>query len=360
MFTNAPVKFILFAMNFGQSDSSLEALQSIPKVELHRHLECSLRLSTFVEIAGDLGLEIPDSLDKVRDEFLVTKPMTDLESVLRKFTRTQAVLSSKEILSRITYEAIEDAVEEGIKILELRWAPTFITQGHPNLNFETVIQGIRLGAELARHLPIAVGFISIIQRILPVPEASRVVDFTLEHKDFFVGLDLADNEEGSDPRLFQKAFDKARSQGLRITVHAGEANFPEASLNVKNAIEVLGAERIGHGVQIAKDPFVTNLVRSKAIPLELCVTSNWLTQAVPSIEAHPIRQLMQAGVPVTINSDDPGIFDSNLLNEYRILSRVHGFTKAEFDHCNDIAAQASFLPLIKKQKYWPRPIHSLR
>jgi adenosine deaminase len=358
------VKFILFAMNFGQSNSSgnssHEALQSIPKVELHRHLECSLRLSTFIELAKDLGLEVPDTIDKVKEEFLVTSPMRDLEAVLKKFLRTQAVLNSKEILTRITFEAIEDAVTEGIKILELRWAPTFIAQGHPNLNFDTILDGIRKGAEMAKDLPIAVGFISIIQRILPVSEADKVVDFTIANKDFFIGLDLADNEEGFQPQIFKKAFDKARSQGLNITVHAGESKIPEASLNVKNAIEILGAQRIGHGVQIANDPFVMNLVRTKAIPLELCVTSNWLTQAVPSLTAHPIKNLLQAGVPVTINSDDPGIFDSNLVHEYKILSQFYGFQTADFDRCNDIAAQASFIPLLKKQKYWPRPIHSLR
>lgn len=339
---------------------NLEALRAIPKVELHRHLECSLRLSTFKELAKDLGLEVPADEARLKDEFLVTSPMRDLDSVLKKFLRTQAVLHSEEILARITFEAIEDAVKEGIKILELRWAPTFIAQGHPSLSFDRIIRGIRKGADMASHLPIAVGFISIIQRILPVTEGERVVDFTLENKDFFVGLDLADNEIGFDPLLFQKAFERARKGGLRITVHAGEALFPEASLNVKNSIEILGAERIGHGVQIANDPFVMNLVRNQFIPLELCLTSNWLTQAVPSLTAHPIKNLLQAGVPVTINTDDPGVFDTDLVKEYKLLAQFYGFTEPDFNRCNDIAAQASFLPLIKRQKYWPRPIHTLR
>jgi len=339
---------------------NLEALRAIPKVELHRHLECSLRLSTFKELARDMGLEIPPDEATLKDEFLVTSPMRDLEAVLKKFVRTQAVLHSEEILTRITFEAIEDAVQEGIKILELRWSPTFIAEGHDQLNFDRIVRAIRKGAAMAAHLPIAVGFILIIQRTRPTAEAEKVVDFTLEHKDFFVGLDLADNEQGSDPRLFQKAFDKARNGGLHITVHAGEAVMPEASLNVKNAIEILGAERIGHGVQIAHDPFVMNLVRTKGIPLELCLTSNWLTQAVPSLTAHPIKNLLQAGVLVTINTDDPGIFDTNMVKEYQLLSQFYGFTEADFDRCNDVAAQASFLPLMKRQKFWPRPIHSLR
>jgi adenosine deaminase len=351
-------------MNFGQLNStprlSHEALQSIPKVELHRHLECSMRLPTFLELAEEMGLEIPNTLEEIKEEFLVTQPMRDLQSVLKKFMRTQAVLSSEEILSRITFEAIEDAVAEGIKILELRWAPTFIAEGHPHLNFDRIIQAVRRGADMAAHLPIAVGFISIIQRTLPVEQAERVVDFTLDHKDFFMALDLADNEEGFDPRPFQKPFDRARNAGLHITVHAGEALIPQAAENVKTSIEVLGAERIGHGVQIAKDPRIVDLVRQKAIPLELCVTSNWLTQAVPSLTAHPVRQLLDAGVPVTINTDDPGVFDTNMIREYEILSQHYRFTESDFHRCNDIAAQASFIPLLKKQKHWPRPIHSLR
>ncbi len=269
-------------------------------------------------------------------------------------------MSSEEILARVTYEVIEDAVEEGIKILELRWAPTFIEEGHPNLNFDKIIRGIRKGVEMAKDLPIAVGMICIIQRTLPLKMAENVYAFAKENKDFFLGLDLADNEVGFDPKPFQKIFSQAKADGFGITIHAGEALIPEASLNVKNSIDYLGATRIGHGVQIHSDPFVIGLVKKMAIPLELCITSNWLTQAIPSITEHPIRQLMNAGVPVTINSDDPGVFGIDLVSEYELLARLYQFTENDFSKCNDIAAQASFIPILKRQKFWPRPIHSLR
>lgn len=335
-------------------------LQSIPKVELHRHLDCSMRLETMIEISKDLKMPLPQDLEGIKDLFLVRAPMLDLDSVLRKFLNAQAVLHSEEVLTRLTFEAIEDAVNEGIKILELRFAPSFIIEGHPNLTFEKVLDAIKKGAALAQHLPIAVGFICIIQRTLPISVANQIVDLTIENKDFFVGLDLADNEVGFDPLLFQDCFWRAREAGIKITVHAGEALIPQASLNVKNAIEILGAQRIGHGLQIATDPFVTQLVKKQAIPLELCLTSNWLTQAIPEISAHPIKKLMESDVPVTINSDDPGIFGIDLVHEYELLETIYGFTETEFQRCNDIAAQASFLPLLKKQKYWPRPIHLLR
>jgi adenosine deaminase len=339
---------------------SREFLRNLPKVELHRHLECSMRLSTLTELATDLGMDVPQTDSGLHNQFLVLEPMRDLESVLQKFLRTQKVLESEEILARITYEAIEDAVNDGIKILELRFAPTFITDGHPNLNFEKVLRGIRKGVEHAKELPIAVGFISIIQRILSTEIAERVLDFTLENKDFFMALDLADNEQGFDPLNFAKIFSRARENGLGITVHAGEADFPGSAINVKNSIEVLGAQRIGHGLQIYKDPDVMTLLKRKGIPLELCLTSNWLTQATESLETHPVRKLMEAGVPVTLNTDDPGIFGIDLTHEYGLWHRIHEFTKDEFDLCNDLAAASSFIPLIKKQKYWPRPIHKLR
>jgi len=330
-----------------------------PKVELHRHLEGAVRLSTLVELAPEVGLEVPQDPDEVREHFLITSPMQDLGSVLNKFLASQKVLASEEIIARITFEAIEDAVKEDIRILELRFAPTFMEQGH-SLSREQILRGIRKGLHFAKDLPIAVGFLCIIQRILSPTIADDVLSLALDNRDLFVGLDLADNEIGADPRLFEKTFARALDKEFPITVHAGESQFPEASLNVKNSIELLGARRIGHGLQIHSDPFVMGLVKSKAIPLELCLTSNWLTNAVPNLMQHPIRKLMEAGVPVTINSDDPGLFGIDLTHEYDLLDKFYGFTEIDFNHCNDVAAQASFLPLLKKSKFWPRPIHSLR
>jgi adenosine deaminase len=209
---------------------------------------------------------------------------------------------------------------------------------------------------MAKPLPIAVGLIAIIQRILPVEVGARVTDFAIENKDSFVALDLADNEVGFDAKPFAPHFHRAKKAGLHITVHSGESNVPGAHDFVRGAIENLGAERIGHGVQIYKSKETMDFVKARGVPLELCPTSNWLTNAVSSTAAHPFRQLMEYGVPVTINSDDPGVFDLDLTNEYRVLATEHGFTRAEFDRCNDTAAAASFISLKEKQKVWPRPI----
>lgn len=329
------------------------------KVELHRHLEGSLRFSTLLELAPQVGIEIPSNWQDQVDKFLVQTPMKDLATVLDKFWMTQSVLASEEILSRITFEAIEDAAKENIKILELRYAPTFIQKGHENLSYEHIHAAICKGMKFAQNLPIAVGLLGTIQRTLPVESAHKVCDFIMEHDDSFVGIDLADDEDAIPTRNFAPVFERAQKAGFPITIHSGESNTPTAPQNVIDAINLLGAQRIGHGLQIIKNAEALELVRRKHIPLEICVTSNWLTNAISSLYTHPIKELIAAGVLVTLNSDDPGIFGIDLTNDYDLLEDEYDFTVADFDRANDIAAQASFIPLVKKQKYWSRPIHKI-
>ena len=335
---------------------STAALKELPKVDLHRHLDCSMRLETLRELAPQVGIAVPTSDKEFRETFLVTTPMTDLEAVLKKFSASQAVLHSEEILTRLTFEAIEDAVSEGIRIIELRYAPTFIAGGHPQLNFEKIHHAILRGMDQAKHLPIAVGLICIIQRTLSLKDSERVTDFAIENRESFIGLDLADNEVGFDNRPFAPLFLRAKNAGLHITVHSGEADVPGAADYVLNAVKYLGAERIGHGLQISKSKAAMQEFKGLGVPLELCPTSNWLTNAISSPAQHPIRTLMEFGIPVTINTDDPGVFDLDLIHEYESLRDQQNFTLKEFERCNDVAAKASFLPLATKQKFWPRKI----
>ena len=332
-------------------------IKSIPKVELHRHLELSYRHSTVRELAREHGIEVPQSEKDFKAKFLVTEPMKDLGAVLNKFLTTQKILSSEEILTRITREAVEDAVQEGIKILELRYAPTFIQGGHEHMSFEQIHAAIVKGIEQCSKLPIAVGLIVTIQRILSVKHAENVCDFVIDHKNTFVGVDLADNEVGFDCVPFAPVFMRAKKAGINVTIHAGEAPSPTAGQSVMDAVEKLGATRIGHGLQIVHEARVIDFVKKNSIVLELCPTSNYLTNAIPRLSEHPFRRLMEQGVLTTLNSDDPGIFDIDLVNEYKVLSELHKFTEKEFTHLNDIAASASFIPMAAKQKVWPRKIN---
>jgi len=331
-------------------------LEQIVKAELHRHLELCLRPETIWELAPRFGINLK-SQREFQDRFMILEPMKDLGSVLNKFLDTQKLLATPEILERIAFEACEDAYKkENIRIVEFRYAPTFIAQGH-NMDFaqihEAIVRGVRRAEET---YPIAVGLICIIQRILPVQEAERVTEFAIAHRDTFVALDLADNEEGFDSKPFAPFFKRAKKAGLRVTVHSGEANHPEAAHWVLDAIEILGAERIGHGVQIHRDPQVMKIVRERQIPLELCLTSNMLTQAVADLKDHPLKSFLDFGILTTINTDDPGIFNTNLNREYRIAHQIQGLSHAQLEACAQIAAERSFVHLAKRQKVWPRTL----
>lgn len=331
---------------------------SLPKVDLHRHLDCSIRPQTLRELLLAAGENIPADSTAFAARYLVKEPMSDLGAVLRKFQAAQKALSSALVLTRVTRECIEDAVAEGIRILELRYAPTFIQDGHENLSFEEIHRAIVTGVEECRHLPIAVGLIAIVQRIKPVSVGASVIDFAIEHRDTFVAVDLADNEDGFEPKPFEAMFQKARANGLHVTIHAGEAIVPAAADNVLTSIERLGAERIGHGVQIANPtiPRSADVLREvvrRGIPLEICPTSNVLTNAFISIREHSIVRLRDAGVLVTINTDDPGVFDFNLSHEYDALADGLGFVEADFKACAEVAARASFIPLNSRRSVWP-------
>ena len=339
-----------------QSETRLR-LKTLPKVELHRHLELSLRPSTIKELAPTFDIDLPDE-KTFFNRFIIGEPMRNLGDVLNKFLDTQLLLASEEILERISYEACLDAFSEGVRVLELRYAPTFVRHRHEHLSFQKIHNAIAKGVRRAEgECPIAVGLICIIQRILPVQEAEAVTSFAIENKASFIGLDLADNEDGFDSKPFSPFFRRAKSAGLGVTVHAGEVNLPTAPRNVKDAIDYLGATRIGHGVRIFTNPEIIEYVRDRGVVLELCPTSNYLTQAVSGdLSDLPYRQLFDAGVRVTFNTDDPGIFATNLIHEYEILLERCGFTIEDLKHCNETAKAASFIAPEKIARVWPKII----
>ncbi len=324
------------------------------KAELHRHLELCMRPETIWELAPQFGIPLKSQQD-FQDRFMILEPMKDLGTVLNKFLDTQRLLARPDIIERVAYEACIDAyVNEGIRILELRYAPTFIQQGH-RLSFEDIHEAIVAGVSRAEiEYPIAVGLICIIQRIIPVAAAAKVTDFAIANKDTFVGLDLADNEEGFDSKPFAPMFLKAKKAGLGITIHSGEAPHPKSPKWVMDAIDVLGAERIGHGVQIYRDEAVMEAVRDRKIVLELCPTSNMLTNAIPNLREHPLKKLTDFGILTTINTDDPGIFNTNMNREYRIAREMIGMTPEDLEKLAQTAAERSFIPLAKRKKVWPK------
>ena len=162
---------------------------------------------------------------------------------------------------------------------------------------------------------------------------------------------------GFDVKPFAPVFERGSAGGLHVTVHSGEADYPEsAGIRALGRSSTSVPNESATVCRLPNLPRLSSFVRENRVPLELCPTSNRLTNAVKSIAEHPFRRLMESGILVTLNSDDPGIFDIDLTHEYAELSRHQAFSEKEFDRINDIAAAASFLPLDEKQKHWPRAI----
>jgi len=329
--------------------------KDIPKVELHCHLEACFRPGTVMEIGRTLGLDVPQDQERFHRDWLLTQPLENLEVALQRFVDIQRIWCSEEVIERMTFEACEYAAEQGIRIMEFRYAPDFILNGKPHLSFQKIHDAILRGLERATGLDVAFGLIGIVQKTLSLEEAGKTIDFIIENAETFIAIDFADKDTHplqSYVPLVKRAFEA----GLHLTTHAGEEPGPQAPGEVREAIEILGAQRIGHGIHIIDDDDVVDIVSRQDVALEICPTSNWLTSSVPSTSAHPVRRLMESGVPVTINSDDPGLFGIDLCHEYEILHREHGFTEEEFDRCNDVAAEKSFLPVNEKARVWPRAI----
>ena len=340
-------------MNSRVSDRELF---NIPKVELHCHLELSYRVSTMKAWAiedGDLPEGCSDEDFKVK--YMVLSPMNDLPSVLQKFLVTRDRIKSLERIERLTFEACEDMyLVSNVRILELRYAPSFVLEVYPELGADRMHEAIMRGCARAEmKYPIAVGIICLLQRIKSVSENEYWADFAIERKGEILGIDLADDEVNYPPEPFTHIFQKAKSAGLGITVHAGEPNDPNAPLNILTSIEKLGADRIGHGVQAIKDMKVIEVLRDYKIPLELCPTSNVLTKAVESADKHPFKRLYDLGVRTTLNSDDPGVMGITLMTEYNIVHNILGVTLNELEKCNKWAMEASFICKEKKAVVWP-------
>lgn len=331
------------------------ALRALPKVELHCHLELAFRRSTLQSWALEKGMPVNQEADFNR-EFLVTEPMADLPAVLHKFLNTRDVIDTEEKVEQLTFEVCEDMhLESNVRVLELRYAPSFLLDAHANMDADRMLEAIMKGIRRAEAAyPMAVGLIGLLQRIKSVEDNARWCDWILERKAHFVGLDLADDEVAYPAQPFAPLFQKAKAQGLGITVHAGEPNVPGAAQNILVALDELGADRIGHGVQAIQDDAVIDRLVRENVPLELCPWSNVLTQAVPSLAAHPFRRLMERGVRTTLNTDDPGVMNVTLMDECHNVMNHLGLSLKDLRQCNEWARQASFLPHDRIDAVWPK------
>lgn len=321
-----------------------QTLWSWPKIELHRHLEGSVRLTTLIEVAQEFDIELPAyNLEHLRPFVQVTSEDEASAAVfLSKFDVLRKFYCSMEIVQRITREAIEDAARDNVRYLELRFTPHALVL-QSGLGYEEVIASVaREVARAQTDLGVRTRLIISVNRHEPIEIAEQVLDATLEvnHSEI-VALDLAGREFGYSAQPFRALFLRAKDAGLFITVHAGEWDGAD---NVREAIEVLEADRIGHGVRAVEDSRVVQLVRERGITLEVCPTSNMQSGVVAHLQHHPLIDLDYLRVPTSINTDDPALSNITLTDELALCHIGLGLPLHRIKSHVLYAVRAAFLP----------------
>jgi adenosine deaminase len=318
----------------------------IPKTEIHCHLEGAIRTQTIIDIARDYNLRLPAYERQLLDPHVkVYDQMRDLQSVLEAFAIAQNSIASPSAVERIAAELFEDVARQNVKLFEVRFSPDWAFSGH-NLAWDAALEGLlRAKARAEANLDLVIGIIAITSRELGSESGARTVDWAIRHRDAIDGIDFAGSEAGYPIQDFLHPIRRARDAGLKITVHSGE-NTPASA--VVETIRQAHPDRIGHGIHVVEDPAAVELVINEGITLEVNPWSNYLTHSVERIEDHPLKQLFDAGVRVTINSDDPEVLDTNLNNEYRIAHEILGMSLEEIAVCNRYAVEASFVAEEKK------------
>lgn len=310
--------------------------------ELHLHLDGSLRPETVWELAGKQGIAIPaSSVEETRDKMQVPEDCRTLEEYLERFDLPLLVLQEADALERVTFELVEDLAREGLSYAEIRFAPQLSLQKgmSQDLVTEAAIRGAKRGME--KYPGIRAGLILCCMRgdsnqnlnLDTVETARKYLG------DVVCGVDIAGAESLFPTKLFAPVFAKVREYGLPMTIHAGEAAGPDS---MRTALSY-GTKRIGHGVAAAADPELMERLADEKVTLEVCVTSNYQTKVSPSIESHPVKKLFDAGVRVTVNSDNRTCSRTSLGKEIAIWKSVLGFSDQEIEKALGYAWEARFL-----------------
>ena len=309
-----------------------------PLIDLHRHLEGALRPSQLVEAALRSGVSLATPRE-VLSRVVADESVDSLRSYLTFIDRAAAYLTTLEDWREAGKNAVEDAFNDGLDYVELRYSPWFITS-QTGLDAGAVTEAINDGITSAsRAYQLPVGQIAIVVRDLGADSAQEQMNTILSHADVWCGVDMAGNEDGIALGEFAPAFARARDAGMHVTIHAGEAGGPE---NVRLAVAKLGAERIGHGVRSAEDPSLMELLAERGVTLETALTSNVQTAASPSLAEHQIHTLLKAGVRVTLNTDNPTTSHTTLSCEYTRGGGEAALSRETLDLLARNAAQASF------------------
>lgn len=326
----------------------LDHLNRLPKIDLHLHLDGSVKPNTIRELASQLGMELPVTKDEDLTPWMqIDDSCTSLKEYLSKFQFVLPFLQTTEALERVAYEVVEQASEQGCVYIEVRFAPLLHTVNGLTVDeaIHYTIEGLRRGE---RQFGVKARAIAICLRSDSIEQNKEVIEAANRYYGKgIVAVDLAGDEASFPPELHRPLFETAQRYGLPITIHAGEAG---GSQNVYESITGLGASRIGHGVRIINDPEVMELVKTKRIPLELCPISNIQTKAVTGWDAYPINAFMEQGILVTVNTDNLTVSGTNITLEYYMLMEQCGLSIEQIGTLILNGANASFLEEPEKRK----------
>lgn len=337
-----------------QRDERLAIIRSLPKVELHRHLEGSLRLATMIELGRKYRLDLPlDNEPALRS--LVSYQEGEPRTLVHFLTKFHADwYRSYADVERVASEAVRDAAAEGIVHLELRFSPEHFTRTS-GLQIQGIMQAISEASRAAAcEMDISLGLlVTFARERYDHGQWREVIDLAAGMADQGLrGVDLAGDEFHHPNQVFSDILQRAHdTKVLGVTVHAGEGT---SARSVATAIELLGADRIGHGLQAKDDPEVVGLLASRQVALEMCPTSNYQTGCIDDLQAHPLPELDRAGVAVTLNADDPSIHRTTLNDDYDTAITRWRYGLDDLLRMERHAVQAAFLDPEPGQKLLER------
>jgi adenosine deaminase len=324
-----------------------ELLRLLPKAELHCHLDGSLRPQTMLELGRELGKPMPASDVAALGEFMRVDDARHLEDYLERFAITLSVMQTASGLERIAYELAEDAAADGVRYIEVRYAPVLNTR--EGLTLEQAVEAPLHGLQRAEREHGIVGRVIVCAlRHMPQSVSQELAELAVAYRHHgVVGFDLAGGEVGNPARVHAAAFEYARSHDLACTCHAGEGD--DAS-SVREAIHVCGVHRLGHATRLIEDTSLTDYCNDRRIPLEICLTSNVQTRAVRSYATHPFREYFDRGLNVVLNTDNRLMSGTTLTDEYVHAARSLEFTFDELARVAMNGFESAFLPYQERMK----------
>lgn len=337
------------------SESITEFIRRLPKAELHLHLEGTIVPATLVELSrrpGRKPLTLPEA-----EAFY---QFTDFTGFINSFKAVTGLLAEPEDYELAAWRMMQHLAAQGVVHAEvfISVGVIYMWRNHDAEAFEPIFAGLERARERARReLGLSLYWIFDAVRHFTVPEAERVFLKAAEMRAEYpsiAGIGLGGDERRCSSEPFRALYAQARQAGLRLTNHAGETTGPEA---IWEALSI-GSERIGHALSAGGDAVLLDELRARGTALELNPTSNVRTGVCPSIAVHPLRRYFDDGLLVTLNSDDPAFFGSDVCGEYLLAHAQHGFTRAELRRLAANSFQASFLPETEKAA-WMRRIESM-